>query len=402
MGVKVEPLKGSLGLIGKVAAMCPRDHGFKPWKQPLVEMQGEKFSEIVGSPYYMAPEVLKRNYGPEIDIWSAGVILYILLCGVPPFWAESEQGVAQAILRGAIDFKREPWPSISEGAKDLVRQMLEPDPKLRLTAKQVLAKTNEGIRSHLITKSNDGINTLMIQPIEMIAYFFNSEICFGSHGSFQAMVGQNKGNEHPWLQNAKKAPNVPLGDVVKSRLKQFSLMNRFKRKALRVIADFLSSEEVEDLKETFNKIDTDNDGVVSVEELKAGLQKLNSQLAESEVQMLIEAVSPPDFSLDEKFVLNFSLFVRTPNYLLLKYNFECRAFIGGDPAKSASVYPMICLWPRSSKSSPLPGDSVQGSVMRKKRQGFASRIMRCVMRYDHITQVKCCLIVKIPNRAFKH
>lgn len=54
------------------------------------------------------------------------------------FYAESEQGVAQAILRGLIDFKRDPWPNISESAKSLVRQMLEPDPKLRLTAKQVL------------------------------------------------------------------------------------------------------------------------------------------------------------------------------------------------------------------------------------------------------------------------
>lgn len=195
---------------------------------------GEKLSEIVGSPYYMAPEVLKRNYGPEIDIWSAGVILYILLCGVPPFWAETEQGVAQAILRGVIDFKREPWPSVSENAKNLVGQMLEADPKLRLTAKQVL--------------------------------------------------------EHPWLLNAKKAPDVPLGDVVKSRLKQFSMMNRFKRRALRVIADHLSSEEVEDIKEMFKMLDTDNDGIVSCEDLKNGLARFDAQLVESEVQMLIEAV----------------------------------------------------------------------------------------------------------------
>lgn len=55
--------------------------------------------------------------------------------------AESEQGVAQAIIRGQIDFKREPWPSISETAKSLVRQMLEPDPKIRLTAKQVLGNS---------------------------------------------------------------------------------------------------------------------------------------------------------------------------------------------------------------------------------------------------------------------
>ncbi|EPS64871.1 hypothetical protein M569_09910, partial [Genlisea aurea] len=99
---------------------------------------GERFNEVVGSPYYMAPEVLRRNYGPEVDVWSAGVILYILLSGVPPFWAETEQGIAQAIIRSVVDLSRDPWPVVSDEAKDLVKRMLNPNPKTRITAQQVL------------------------------------------------------------------------------------------------------------------------------------------------------------------------------------------------------------------------------------------------------------------------
>lgn len=98
----------------------------------------QRFNEIVGSPYYMAPEVLRRNYGPEIDVWSAGVILYILLCGVPPFWAETEEGIAHAIVRGNIDFVRDPWPKVSNEAKELVKDMLDANPYSRLTVQEVL------------------------------------------------------------------------------------------------------------------------------------------------------------------------------------------------------------------------------------------------------------------------
>ncbi|GJT18715.1 calcium-dependent protein kinase 7-like protein [Tanacetum coccineum] len=129
--------------------------------------EGVIFKEIVGSPWYMAPEVLKRSYGPEVDVWSAGVILYILLCGVPPFWAETEQGVAQAIIHSPIDIKKDPWSKVSDNAKDLVKKMLDRDPKRRLTAQQVLAKINELLRviaEHLSVEEVAGIK----ETFEMI------------------------------------------------------------------------------------------------------------------------------------------------------------------------------------------------------------------------------------------
>ncbi|KAK6944143.1 Protein kinase domain [Dillenia turbinata] len=194
---------------------------------------GEYFSNVVGSPYYVAPEVLRKRYGPAADVWSVGVILYILLSGVPPFWAESEQEIFEEVLHGDLDFSSDPWPSISESAKDLVRKMLVRDLRKRLTAHEVLC--------------------------------------------------------HPWVKDHGAAPDKPLDSAVLSRLKQFSAMNKLKKMAFRVIAETLSEEEIAGLKEMFKMIDTDNSGQITFEELKVGLKRFGANLKESEIYDLMQA-----------------------------------------------------------------------------------------------------------------
>lgn len=94
----------------------------------------------MGSHYYMAPEVIEGDYSFPADIWSAGVVLYVLLSGVPPFWAKSEEGILQAILDCKLRFRAKAWATISDDAKDLVKRMLIRDPQHRITPEEIMGE----------------------------------------------------------------------------------------------------------------------------------------------------------------------------------------------------------------------------------------------------------------------
>nr|VDD47960.1 unnamed protein product [Brassica oleracea] len=215
---------------------------------------GQIFTDVVGSPYYVAPEVLLKRYGPEADVWTAGVILYILLSGVPPFWAETQQGIFDAVLKGYIDFDSDPWPVISDSAKDLIRRMLCSKPAERLTAHEVL--------------------------------------------------------RHPWICENGVAPDRALDPAVLSRLKQFSAMNKLKKMALKVIAESLSEEEIAGLREMFQAMDTDNSGAITFDELKAGLRKYGSTLKDTEIHDLMEAAD-----VDNSGTIDYSEFIAATIHL---------------------------------------------------------------------------------------
>lgn len=102
---------------------------------------GQRLHGTVGSPFYIAPEVLSGGYNQAADVWSAGVILYILLSGIPPFWGKSKSRIFDAVRAADLRFQPDPWDHISDSAKELIRGMLCKDPSQRLTARQVLDHT---------------------------------------------------------------------------------------------------------------------------------------------------------------------------------------------------------------------------------------------------------------------
>ncbi|KAH7833544.1 hypothetical protein Vadar_007427 [Vaccinium darrowii] len=176
----------------------------------------ERLNDIVGSAYYVAPEVLHRSYSTEADVWSIGVIAYILLCGSRPFWARTESGIFRAVLKADPSFVEAPWPSLSSEAKDFVKRLLNKDPRKRMTAAQALS--------------------------------------------------------HPWIRNCNDV-KVPLDIHVFRIMKAYMRSSSLRKAALRALSKTLTGDELFYLKEQFALLEPNKNGSITLDSVKTALMK---------------------------------------------------------------------------------------------------------------------------------
>jgi calcium-dependent protein kinase len=199
-----------------------------------VEIKDNKLNDIVGTSYYMAPEVLKRKYDEKCDIWSTGVMTYVLLTGKPLYKGSSEE-VMKKVEKGEYDLSK---ISISEDAKKFLRALMEIDVKKRLTAIMAL--------------------------------------------------------EHPWIK--KNSPENCLINNYTSKMmdnfKSFRADEKLLEATLAFITNQLTSkDEITDIRKMFLDLDVNHDGLLAYEEIVQVYKKVyNKPNAEEEAKEIFKKV----------------------------------------------------------------------------------------------------------------
>ncbi|XP_021765199.1 calcium-dependent protein kinase 26-like [Chenopodium quinoa] len=143
---------------------------------------GQSLHGTVGSPFYIAPEVLSGGYTQAADVWSAGVILYILLSAMPPFWGKTKSRIFEAVRAADLRFPSEPWDRVSKSAQELIKKMLCIDPLKRLTAEQVLAHSwmEEVSSATEDSHEHDGFSSRQLKTRDSSFIARDHDISFGT------------------------------------------------------------------------------------------------------------------------------------------------------------------------------------------------------------------------------
>ena len=229
--------------------------------------KNKKMSTIKGTPYYIAPEVIKEVYDEKCDIWSLGVILYVLLCGYPPFNGDTDVEIMQNVQRGKFVFPKEEWDVMSYEVKDLITKMLTYEPSKRISAKKIL--------------------------------------------------------EHPWFSQyeEKIKQNKKVAKSAFENMKKYKRNKKFEQATIGfIINQLISKEDRADLLKQFLIWDKNKDGVLNKEEIIEGYKNVYGTIDQDVVENIIKSID-----MDGNGVIDYNEFLNCTmnrNKILSKKNLE--------------------------------------------------------------------------------
>ena len=199
----------------------------------------KKLSGIIGTSIYCSPEVVDNLYDEKCDEWSCGVLMYILLGGIPPFYGETEEEIFEKIKKCEYDFSPPPFKKVSKNCKDLIRRLLEPKKQYRI-------KANEALSHPFFTESFD--------------------------------------------PNSAMTENKDL-NVLKQFIKPVKYASKFHEAVVAYLCvNFLPEEEEKILKTVFRYLDKDNKGIVTKEAIKQCLEEINVDFSDEDLKQLFDSI----------------------------------------------------------------------------------------------------------------
>ena len=199
----------------------------------------KNFEDTIGTLIYCSPEVLRNNYNKQCDIWSCGVIMYVLLSGHFPFFGKTEEDIKNKILSGKFSFNKKFFSNVSEKAKDLIRKCLMYDKNRRITAEQALKHE-----------------------------FFADDI-----------------NPHNIFEDEIDSKNVLIS------LKNYSQQSKIYQTVLAFLShNFADKLELNKLKKIFYKIDLNLDGKLSKDELFIAFKEAGMEMKNDQLNKVIESI----------------------------------------------------------------------------------------------------------------
>lgn len=197
--------------------------------------EGEMLSTKVGTPYYVAPQVLQGAYTNKCDVWSVGVIIFVLLAGFPPFFGDSDSEILAKIRKGKFEFpnREEDDVEFSELTKELISGMLRLNERTRWSAAQCL--------------------------------------------------------QHPWF-TTDAAAVIQFSDKVLGNIQNFHRLQKFKKMAILAIAQHITDDDVQNLKNLFMSLDKDNNGTLTKAEIEDGVKTAKLQITQEELFRILNSM----------------------------------------------------------------------------------------------------------------